>query len=226
MAAVHDTYWGAVTLADRADHSLLYRVPAVDRVPWWEHATPLRLPLFWAVGSRDRHLVHAGAVGDDRGCVLLVGVSGSGKTTVALAAVTHGIGFLADDFVLLDVRGRPTANSIYNRLSIRESGPAAQKTVLDVSSLAPGALRDSLPVRAVVVPRIRGGRARLRSISGGEALRVWAPATALQMPLDGGAVVASLARVVREVPCFALDVGDEPAGIAGAVAQVLEQAGP
>jgi hypothetical protein len=221
VAAVHDTYWGALTLADLDERSLLYRVPNAEAVPWWERAAPLRSALFWALGGGRRHLVQAGAVGDDRGAALLAGASGSGKTTVALAALMHGFGYLADDYVLLDVERRPTAHSIYNKVSVVGSGQAGQKAVLDVSALMPGSLRATLPVRAVIVPRIRGGRAQLRAISAGEAMRAWAPATALQMPLDGGAVVASLARVVRAVPCFALDVGDEEAQLAGAVERVL-----
>jgi hypothetical protein len=55
-------------------------------------------------------------------------------------------------------------------------------------------------------------------------LRAWAPSTVFQMPFDDGAVVASLADVVRTVPCFTLDVGDDEAELASAVAQVVEQA--
>jgi len=241
VVAVHETYSGALTLVDRAELALLHRVPDGGAVPWWERAAPLRPALFWALGGEGRHLVHAGAVGDDRGGVLLAGASGSGKTTVALAALVHGLGYLADDYVLLHAAGEPTANSIYSSAKLdhghlRRFGTLApavrfppapeadQKAVLDVAVSLPGSLRESLPVRAVLVPRIRGGRARLRRASPADALRAWAPDTALHMPFDDGAVVAVLAALVRGVPCFTLDVGDDAGELAGAVDQALELA--
>jgi hypothetical protein len=44
------------------------------------------------------------------------------------------------------------------------------------------------------------------------------------MPYDRGAVVSSLASVVRQVPCFALDVGDDQASVTDAVSRAIEQA--
>ena len=88
----------------------------------------------------------------------------------------------------------------------------------------PDALAESLPIRAVIMPRIQGGRARLRQVRGAEALLALAPSTAFQMPFDDGAVVRSLASVVRRVPCFGLLVGDHPAELADAVDRVLEMA--
>jgi hypothetical protein len=210
-------------------------------VPWWERAAPLRAALFWALGGEGRYLVHAGAVGDERGGVLLAGAIGSGKTTVALAALTGGLGYVADDYVLLDVADEPTAVSIYanaklddghlerfpalaSRVCHPPASEAGEKAVLDVAGLLPGALRESLPVRAVLVPRVRGGRARLSRVSAAEALLALAPSTVLQMPFDDGAVVASLAALVRRVPCFGLDVGDDPGELAGALERALEEA--
>jgi hypothetical protein len=224
VVAVHDTFSGAVTVVDRGRRALLHRVRDLGTVPWWERAAPLRAALFWALGGEGRHLVHAGAVGDDRGAALLVGGSGSGKTTVTLAALAHGFGYLADDYLLLQGAGEPTVTSIYNTASVRVGPEAGEKAVLDVAGLLPGALRESLPVRAVLVPRVRGGRARLSRVSAAEALLALAPSTVLQMPFDDGAVVASLAALVRRVPCFGLDVGDDPGELAGALERALEEA--
>ncbi len=223
VIAIHETASGALTLADRHQHTILYRVPAEALIPWWERAAPLRPALHWALRGEHRHLVHAGAVGDTRGGVLLAGASGSGKTTVALAALEHGLGYLADDYILLNTTQPPTAHAIYTSLSVRPEPDAEEKAVLDVARLMPGSVRESLPVRAVLVPRIRSGHARLTPITPTEALLALAPSTVFQMPFDDGAVLASLANLVRTVPCFALEVGEHTTELAHAIEQTLEQ---
>jgi hypothetical protein len=140
-----------------------------------------------------------------------------------MAALNHGLRFVADDYLLLNVAKRSEAVSLYNTASI--AGPDGEdKTVLDLAALMPGSLCESLPVRAVVVPRIRGGQAQVGRVSAAVALRAWAPSTVFHMPFDDGTVVGLLADVVRSVPCFTLDVGDDEAQLANAVVQVLEQA--
>lgn len=239
MLAVHETAAGTVTLVDLERRALLHRVSGADKVPWWQRAAPLRTALYWALGGERRHLVHAGAVGDHRGCALIPGASGSGKTTVALAALSHGLLYLADDYVLLDAAAEPVAASIYAVAKLDDGHlqrfpmlaanvrypPAAeseQKAVLDVARLMPASMRDASPVRAVIVPRITGGHTRLRAVSSGAAMLALAPSTVLQQPFGGGEVVAVLADVVRQVPCFALEVGDDIAELAATVREALE----
>ena len=224
VVAVHETGSGALTLAHTGERSLLHRVPRLDAVPWWERAAPLRVALFWALRGDRRHLVHAGAVGDDRGGVLLAGASRSGKTTVALAALTHGLHYLADDYILLDTHRHPTAHAIYTTASVRHRSGAAEKSVLDVAVVMPGAVRASLPVRAVIAPRIRGGRTDLAPLKPTQALLALAPSTVFQMPFDDGAALGSLTTLVRRVPCFSLAVGDDPADLAHAIDHALDQA--
>jgi hypothetical protein len=88
--------------------------------------------------------------------------------------------------------------------------------------LRPGGLRAALSVCAVIVPRIRGGRASLRRVGPAETLRALAPTTLLQFPFGDRAAFGSLAALVRRVPCFGLDVGDDPSELAAAVQQALE----
>jgi hypothetical protein len=223
LVAVHETGSGALTLVEVSERAALHRVFDRSVVPWWDRAAPLRPALFWALGGVGRHLVHAGAVGDDRGGVLLVGARGAGKTTVVLAALHHGFDLIADDYALLRAGSEWEVVSVYGTVSVADA-EAEPKTVLDVAASTPASLRESLPVRAVVAPRVRGGRARLRRVSPAFALRTWAPSTAFHMPFDGGAVVASLANIVRGVPCYTLDVGDDESELANAVDQVLDRA--
>jgi hypothetical protein len=242
VVAVHEAGSLAVTMFDRDARALLHRVPSVAGLPWWERAAPLRPALFWALTGPGRHLVHAGVVGDgQRGGVLLAGAGGSGKTTVALAALAAGMAYVGDDYVLLHTGPEPVAWNLFGTAKldaghaarfpelaahlVRSAQPAPEeKLVLDVHRVMPDALVDSLAIRAVLLPRIRGGHARLRPASPGEALLALAPSTAFQMPFDGGEVMGALADVVRAAPAFALDVGDDPAELAEAVDGVLDAA--
>jgi hypothetical protein len=240
VVAVHEAGSMAVTLVDRGARTLLYRVPDVSALPWWERAAPLRPALFWALSEPGRHLVHAGAVGDaQRGGVLLAGAGGSGKTTVALAALAAGMAYVADDYVLLHAGGEPVAWNMFATAKLDDghlkrfpllaagvSGEAdlarEEKAVLDVAGLMPRSLVASLPIRAVIVPRIRGGCARLHRTTAAQALLALAPSTAFQMPFDEGQVFGSLATLARSVPAFALDVGDDPGELAHAIDTVLD----
>jgi hypothetical protein len=216
--AVHHTYSGAITLIDRPGRAILHRVSDAGSLPWWDRCSPLKTALFWAMGSDGPRFVHAGAVGDERGCVLLAGAPRSGKTTVALAAAANGLGYLGDDSVLLYGADRLTAGSIYGTAGVRVHAATDEATVHDVP---PSSLRDALPIRAVVVPRIGGGSTRLSSIEPSQALLAWAPSSALRLPFDEGEIVATLAALVRRVPCFALSVGDDPSEQAGAIGEAL-----
>ncbi len=217
VLAIHETGSGALTLLDASERTLLHRVPDHSTVPWWERAAPLRPALFLALNGPGRHLVHAGAVGDHRGGVLLAGASGSGKTTTALAALGHGLHYLADDYILLNTTTQPTAHAIYNVASVRPAPDADSKAVLNVDSVCA-----SLPVRAVVLPRIRGGRSRLDRATPTQALLALAPSTVFQMPFDDGAALASLATLVRQVRCFTLEVGDDSTQLANTIQTALQ----
>jgi hypothetical protein len=241
VVAIHEAGSMALTMVDLGARALLYRIPDVSSLPWWERAAPLRAALFWALGGPRRHLVHAGAVGDEqRGGVLLAGAGGSGKTTVALASLRAGMSYVADDYLLLDTEAAPVAWNLFGIAKL-DAGHMArfpelacettisaepvpdEKAILDVHRLMPRALASSLPIRAVLVPRIRGGHARLRPASAGEALLALAPSTAFQMPFDGGRVMGALAAAARAVPAFALDVGDDPRELAQAVDRALDE---
>ncbi len=243
IVAVHETGSDAITIVEPSRRAVLHRLPCIGGLRWWQRATPLRVPLFWALGGDGRHLVHAGAVGDDRGAVLLAGASGAGKTTVAVAAVAGGLGYLADDYVLLETGGGgdATAIALYTAahldpgncrrfaslqaaIRVPPAADAGAKSVLDVAAWRPERLRESLPVRAIVLPRICGGRSWLRPISAGRALLGLAPSTVFQMPFDGGSALAALAGLVRELPCFTLHVGDDVHELGDAVERVLERA--
>jgi len=56
------------------------------------------------LAARDRFVLHAATIGVDDGCVLVLGPTGTGKSTVALCALRCGWPVLGDDLVVLESR--------------------------------------------------------------------------------------------------------------------------
>lgn len=146
--------------------------------------------------------VHAAALGDERGCLLLPGVSGTGKTTLTAALLAGtGLRYLTDDIALLrskDLCVEPVPGPLVLK---RGSWPLLEAALPelaakpnwrrfddDVRYWSPPVERiatTSLPVTAVALPRRRAGvAARLVPISPLEGLNgiIAAPAT-IQPPI-------------------------------------------
>lgn len=217
--------WGALSVVDAAARTAFYWVPSPE-LPAWELAAPMRSALHLALSRRGSHLVHAAAVGLDGIGVLLAGPGGAGKSTVALACVEAGFEFLGDDFVLLETSGgRPTAYSVYGTAKVDRDelaaipglaldvapSPIAQgdKVVVFVNERRPAQLRAALAIDHVVLPRITGGPAAIRTISAGEALRVLAPSTIFALSDGRQGILATAADLVSRVPCHVLELGPD-----------------
>lgn len=205
----------------------------------WERATPFRRILHWWTADHGLQLVHAAAVGHATGGLLLVGRSGSGKSTTALACLEAGLGFAGDDCCLL-APGEPTqVHSLY--LSGKADARAATllpglrqafadppltidgKAVLFADQIRPEGVCTGFPLRGIVVPRItRESRSRLSPIRPADALRALAPSTILQMPGNRGVGLKRLAAIVRHLPAWELALGSVPAAAAGTIQDLLD----
>jgi hypothetical protein len=198
-----------------------------------EAAAPLKsiLGAAWAAGGL--HMVHAAAVGDERGGVLLGGRGGSGKSTTAVLCLAAGMAYAGDDYVLCDT-GAGWAHSVYATAKL---APASLAWVPGLAAAfaagAPGEksiaylggrpeVRAGLPLRALMVPSVKGGgRTRLLPIPAAAAVRRLAPSSVLQTPGGGEGMLAGLASLARRLPCYALELGADRAAVPSVVAGAL-----
>jgi hypothetical protein len=218
---------GALTAFDPARGVALWRSPDLEKIAAWEQAGPLRRILHWWSSAWGGQLVHAAAVGDETGAVLLVGRGGSGKSTTALSCLGTQVGYLADDYCLVDLANGPRVHSLYasgkaNRGSVarlpRLQAPFAESTLWEESKqilfLGPGTgweVVRSAPLRAIVLPRIVStGPASLAPTSQGETLRALAPSTLFQIPGERALALRRLTTLVQRLPCWSLQVGPDP----------------
>jgi predicted O-methyltransferase YrrM len=233
---------GAMTVFDRTRGEIVYWVADGVCVQWHERGAPLRSALHHWAASLGRHFVHAGAVGNGRAGVLLAGPTGSGKSTAALACLAAGFEYAGDDYVILTDGDEVRAHCIYSTAKLDagalERLPALEdavtdyrreretKAVLDLAAHRPDRVVGSIGIDAVVLPTIaaRAGATVVRRASGADAMRALAPTTLLQLPGAAHARMKAIARLVRSVPVFALEIGADIADVPEAIERICVEA--
>lgn len=220
----------------------------VAELPYWEHIHPLRLFLEAWGASLGLQMVHAGAVAFEGAGALLIGAGGSGKSTTVLACITAGARSAGDDYVLVDAGAggarAPAAHSLYGTMRLFESharrfptlmsghdsvapGPdGAPKLTAYLSLRRPESLAETLPIAAILMPRVAGGaETRLRRESGGAALFALAPNSLKQLDPTSRIAFRRMADLCKTLPCWRLELGADVAGIAAAVREAIARSG-
>lgn len=192
-------------------------------------AEPLDL-LFWYVGEgvvrdeRHRTILHAGAVvAPDGRALLLPGPSGSGKSTTTLGLVEAGMGYLSDEFAVVDPATgrivpfpRPLAlksgsRALLPRLdSLAVNTPTDHFTTVHVPVDRVGGQAhegDAEPGWVVFPTFVEGGRTELVPLTPGETTIALLDSTfgLLDRPAQSLEVVAGIARTTAG---FRLEVAD------------------
>lgn len=239
--AIFDPGVGILSVVDRAN-GRGWAVKVDDRAyPFWEIGGPFRFLLHDIFSHHGFQMVHAAAVGDARGSVLVVGQGGAGKSSTAVAAAAGGLRYHGDDYCLVEPGSR-TVHALYGTAKLAgdadvsrlpacrgrsinadsfESGGGG-KGVFIVEDIFPGTLAPAAALRAIVVPRFATGAAsRFRAGSRGDALAALVPSTVGQLPGAGPEDVARIERLVAGLTAFELDLGSDPRGVADVLGEVL-----
>ena len=116
---------------DRATATGVLTLPGPLDIPPWESGSPFRLFLHWAYAAADMRLTHAATLGLGGYGALIVGASGSGKSSTALAGLLNGLDSVGDDYVLVEQGARVVAHSVFtvfkqDREGLRRAGVAAE----------------------------------------------------------------------------------------------------
>ena len=243
-AALVDGGGVQIWLLDRTGGRGIVWYRAAADMPYWERIHPLRQFFEAWASALDLQMMHAGAIafGDAPGA-LFVGKGGSGKSTTVLACLEAGARTVGDDYVLVDTGGpggNPVAHSLYGTMRLFESHvrrfpslmpdhdsvapghDGAPKLTAYVSRRRPERFAESLPIAAVMMPRVAGGTAsRAVRESGGAALFALAPNSLKQLDPTSRAAFQRMALLCKSVPCWRLELGTDLAGIAPAVRDAI-----
>jgi hypothetical protein len=235
-----DEAGGYLTAIDRRSSRGLVWFTKPDRIASWHIARPLMHAIKGASLHTSWTPVHAASVACNGGAILIVGQSGAGKTSIAMACAAQGWNYLGDDAVIVRA-GPPRVASLYSSARLREDTfqryPDAMRACLGVSDDA-GELKAEVDmallrppaaeaeIKAIVVPQPTDwSEFRLAPLGRADTLRKLMAATRQSMLGDDAAAFAKLAALVSEVPCYALTATGDAAALSGGLARLVDGAG-
>ena len=227
---------GMLSIVDVDAGQALVWVRDAAQLDAYEAAGPLRHLLAAYFEETGLCIAHAAAVGRAHGGVLLGGRGGSGKSTTALGCLAAGMDYAGDDQVLVDP-GSAMVHGLYATAKILPATIARFAALAPLFAEARRPLRGEKTVgflagrpgvgarfalRAILLPRVTGGEARLTPLPAGETLRALAPSTILQST-GTAATLAALARLTARVPGYRLELGDDPTLLPALIDRLLER---
>ena len=233
----------SVNLSDLETGVSVYWVKSAAFLPYWALASPLRTLIHWLMQTRFCQLLHAAAVGDSDGAVLITGRGGAGKSTTALACLTAGMRYIGDDYLVVrpgdtNAGTPPRAVSLYSTAKLNPEQMArfpelhelivdprsGEKTVLALWPVRAEQIVRSLPIRAVLTPAITGRRETdFIPISRATLQQAASFTTMSQLPYAGRWTHEFIDKLIGEVPGLSIRLGCDLDGVAGAIGRLLRR---
>jgi len=111
---------GQLFAYNRASRQGYFWAEDASQLSIYERAAPVQTLFHWALGEFGWQIVHAAAVGNASGGVLLIGSTGAGKSTTALSCLAQaGLRFLSDDKCLVRLAPQPQAFALFSSAKIK-----------------------------------------------------------------------------------------------------------
>jgi hypothetical protein len=230
-----------LSVLDLHQNLACYWIDDAQNIPYWEKGSPLQTILNWWTTDRQHQYVHAGAVGTPAGGVLLAGKGGSGKSSTALACIGSNLVYASDDYCLVTTDPQPYVYSLYNTAKLKGQADLArfpqlaplvdnverigiEKAMLFLHQHHPDRLARGFPIKAVLIPHVTGKPdTHIRPATAGAALRALAPSTIFQLAGSGQTAFGMMSSLLKQVPCYVLELGTEMVQIPLAIEHLLAQ---
>jgi hypothetical protein len=209
---------------------------AADLAHWQAVILPMLLTIVGSsVGIAE---LHCACVAKEQDGVLLAGPSGAGKSTLALALSQQGFGYLSDDRTFCSIENsemqvwglptslklRPEATEWFDELrkdrltNTRGAAPALWVEPEHLTGVE--RVRQCRPSSLIFLERRDSSEFRLSPMSSTEALSRLNAELMTELPEAAAKRLVTLKRVV-ELPCWLLQFGGEPHGIARQISRHL-----
>jgi hypothetical protein len=230
-----------LSILDIQENLALYWTEDARQLPYWDRGSPLRGILNWWTSQNNLQFVHAGAVGNEHGGVLLAGKGGSGKSSTALSCLDSELVYASDDYCLVQTNPEPSVYSLYNTAKLKgkkdlERFPhlapminnldrlEEEKAMIFLQEHFPAKIINQLPIKAILVPQVTGKLdTRVKPTSSMVALKALAPSTIFQLPNTGKSAFTRMSELVRQVPCYVLELGTDIPQIPQTISQLLSE---
>lgn len=223
-SVIHQQWSDELYALDRERGLAIHWVANAETLPYYAGAFSLRLPLHLWTRDKPIQLIHAGAVGTEKAAALLIGVSGAGKSTSALACLDGGLRYLADDYAAVEFGGEVRVHSLYSVAKLNDDNlfrfPRLAKQVINperlegekaVIVLEPTQTSaEPLPLKAILMPKVTGEiGTRIVPGSRAKALLALAPTTLFQVIGHKVITFEKLRLLLRAVPVYTLESGTD-----------------
>jgi hypothetical protein len=227
-----------VSAIDWAHDEAYWMIRCSDDLSYLERSSPLRPLLTHWLARRGQFLVHAAAVGNSHGGVLILGQGGSGKSTTSLVCLEAGLEYVADDHCLVEGGSNPVVNSLFSTGKLAERQLPQfpllyasamthgrcydEKVVLYLSRLAALPLKRKLSLRAILVAQITGKyETELRPLSSGKAFKAISSSCALHFQSTRQDALRCFGGLVRDLPAYVLELGTNSKSIPKIMRELL-----
>lgn len=228
----------SVSLYDAPAGVGIYWVNTTKDLPYWAKSSPMRSLFHWAMEQRGLQLVHASAFGDENGGVLITGKGGVGKSTTALAALTAGMTYIGDDYLIVGLDPEPTAYTLYSTAKLEPHQAArfpnlaalaegqtpapGEKVVLYLYPSHADQIVRSVPLKWVLTPRFNDGEETVfEPISPIDLHRAAAFTTMSQLAHAGLTTHDFIGRMVEKSPRRRIKLGRDIPGVPRAIKALL-----
>jgi hypothetical protein len=228
----------SVNLLDTQTGTGIFWVQEAESLPYWTRSSPLRTLFHWLLERRGCQLLHAACIGTDDGAVLITGRGGVGKSTTALTALSSGMRYIGDDYLVVQLAPEPTAWSLYSTaklhhdqtarlpelaaLIVNGDSPYDEKSVIQLYPAHAEKLALSLPLKAVLTPEIvPQNHTDFASIAPAVLRQAAAFTTMTQLPHAGRRNYEMIGEIVSRLPGLRIRLGADLREIPGAITALL-----
>ncbi len=245
FSLMHAPHTGLLYAYDQSTRQGYFWCRDASELSIYERAAPVQTLFHWALRAYGWQVVHAAAVGTEAGGILLVGNTGAGKSTTALALLEQRNGhatalrYLSDDKCLVRLSPQPEAFALFNSAKLKadmldrfpgfrsqiqgwDDNYKAGKSLAFLHPTYASRMIQRFPVRALITPRIAHlEQPCLTPARGPEVFRVLGPSTVIWLPGAEADNYRFTAELVRTLPCYRLDLALEPARNSAAMQELL-----
>ena len=233
-------FMNALHMIDLEKGQAVYWVPDSENIPYYHTIRPLRTIINWWLNQHQHYIVHAAAVGLPDGGVLITGKGGAGKSTTALSCIGSGIHYAGDENVVISGNPEPLLHNLYCSGTLDAEDidriPAIKPYLSNTSKLAyqkaiylfhdhkQMILSKGFPIKAILIPKVSGNKdtaIQTRSVS--QSLIALAPETLFQLPGAGAEHFRAMVSLIKQVPCYTLEVGTQMAQIPNVIETFLRE---